>query len=131
MVVFVNLTPHNIDIYSADGHRLFTIPKSGKVARVEANPEVVGDVGGIPLRKVSYGDITVDGEPIFDYVARSVSSTGQVVYIVSIVVLQALKTKGYKLTTKSFRFVAPDTNPDSVVRDKDGNIIGVKAFQTI
>lgn len=40
--MLVNLTPHNIDIFSPNGEHLVSIPPSGDVARVSAFPVRVG-----------------------------------------------------------------------------------------
>jgi hypothetical protein len=49
------------------------------------------------------------------------------VYVVSTFVLLALKEKGIERKD----LLSPDTNPDSVIRDKDGKIIGIKYFQVL
>lgn len=58
--MFVNLTPHDIHVHHADG-TTFTIPRSGRVARVASLPVEVATADGIPVRETRYG--TVDGIP--------------------------------------------------------------------
>jgi len=115
-IKFVNLTPHQINIVNEKGEIILSIPPSGKVARVTARPVKVGEISGIPINKVEYGDIEGLPEP-----------QKGVIYIVSILVLQALKSKGIQRND----VLAPDTNPYSVVRDEQGRIIGVKAFMVL
>ena len=117
MVKFVNLTPHEVVVYSQDGKEIvLRIPPSGTIARVTTISRVVGYIDGIPVRKTEYDKIEGLPEPQED-----------TIFIVSTVLLVALKERGIKRTD----VVSPDTNPDSAVRDKDGRIIGVKYFQTL
>jgi hypothetical protein len=117
MVEFVNLTPHEVDIYSPDGKNIILqIPPSGKVARVSVKAELVGYVNGVPIRKTTYGDI--EGLP---------DQQPNTIYITSTIVLLALQAKGIRRSD----VLSPDTNPDSVVRDASGKIIGVKYFQVV
>jgi len=120
-VEFLNLTPHEVTIFDAEGKNvIMRIPPSGVVARVETVSEIIGycDAGQvkIPVRATRYGEIR--GLP---------EAKKGVIYIVSTVVLLALKAKGIKRND----VVAPDTNPDSVVRDEQGRVIGVKYFQVV
>ena len=120
-VKFVNLTPHEVTIFDPEGKNvIMRIPPSGMVARVSVVSDVIGyfstPQGNIPIRKTVYGEMQGLLEP----------SEGTI-YIVSTVVLLALKAKGIKRDD----VVAPDTNPDSVVRDPEGRIIGVKYFQVV
>jgi len=113
---FVNLTPHEITVFDSTGNVILRIPPSGQIARVSVTSTIVCKVGDIPVRKVIYGDVEGLPEPKDD-----------TVYIVSTVVLLALKEKGIIRED----VVAPDTNPDSAVRDDTGRIIGVKYFQVV
>jgi len=114
----VNLTPHEISICRIDKPTeiAMRIPPSGTVARVSTRSEVVGFIDDIAVRKTVYGDI--EGLP---------APKENTVYIVSTPVLMALKEKGIK----RFDVVAPDTNPDSVVRDPQGRVVCVKYFQIL
>ena len=113
---FVNLTPHEVVVYGDDGSIRLRIPPSGTVARVETRSVVVGEVNGVPVRATEYGDIVGLPGPEAD-----------TVYIVSTVLLIALRAKGINRDD----VVAPDTNPDSVIRDPEGRVIGVKYFQVV
>jgi len=115
---FVNLTPHEISICHPEKPTevCLKIPPSGIVARVDAKSEVVGFIDSFKVRRTVYGDVVGLPEP-----------QENTVYIVSTPVLMALKEKGIK----RFDVVAPDTNPDSAVRDPQGRIICVKYFQVL
>ena len=112
----VNLTPHEVVVYGEDGGIRLRIPPSGTVARVSTKSVIVGEINGVPVRATEYGDVTglPDPEP-------------GTVYIVSSVLLIALRAKGINRDD----VVAPDTNPDSVIRDPEGRVIGVKYFQVV
>jgi hypothetical protein len=117
MAGFINLTPHKVTIYSRDGKKIIAeIPPSGLVARVTVTSRIVGEIAGIPVRKAEYGEIENLPDPMHD-----------VYYVVSTVVLIALKEKGIHRPD----VIAPDTNPDSVIRDSEGRVIGVRFFQTL
>ena len=114
MTRFVNLTPHVITIVNDNGEKIIEIPPSGEVVRVNISQEIVRYVDGIPVKKTVFNDIQNLPEPQND-----------TIFIVSTIVLQALKDKGINRDD----VVAPDTN--SAVRDENGRIIGVKGFQVL
>jgi hypothetical protein len=110
----INLTPHDIKVYDAEGKNVIrTYPASDQVARVKSKAAVVGEVDGIPVVETRFSEITglPDEQP-------------DTVYIVSLLVLQAMEGDRDDL-------IAPDTGPGSVVRDENGQIIGVRRFQVI
>jgi len=121
-VKFVNLTPHAIVIFLPNGNKL-EIPPSGQVARVATYRNQVGTLstpeGEIPLVRVEYGE--VEGLP-----ERPEEGT---VYIVSLVVAQAVKASPSLAALWTGRLLVPDTSPQGAVRDSEGRIIGVKALQ--
>jgi len=111
MVKFVNLTPHEIVIFDNEGKNVIKrIPPLGQVARVSVKRTKVAEIDDIPVFRTEYGEVEGLPEPKED-----------TVYIVSILVLQALRGKRKDV-------VAPDTSPASVIRDSQGRIKGVKAF---
>jgi len=124
-IKFINLTPHPINLVDPATNKVFlTIPPSGKVARVKTMQKTVktidfdlnGYLTSVDIKKTEYGEIENLPEP-----------QPNTIYIVSTIVLVALRDKGIKRDD----IVAPDTTPNSVVRDEKGNIIGVKGFQTL
>ena len=114
-VRLVNLTPHEVVILDSSNNVVLRLPPSGTVARVATREEVVGTLNGIPVVKTTYGD--VEGLP---------APQPGVVYIVSLLVLQALAGKRSDL-------VAPNTSPTPLgaVRDNQGRIVGVRSFVTL
>ncbi|MEK4951905.1 hypothetical protein NST12_16560 [Bacillus sp. FSL W8-1127] len=113
---FVNLTPHTLTIVDDSGRAILSVAPSGNVARVATQQTVVGNVAGIDVVRTVFGD--VDGLP---------APQPDTVYIVSTLVLQALKANGVDRDD----VVAPDTSPTSVIRNADGQIVGVKRFQVL
>lgn len=102
----VNLTPH--DVVINDGT---VFPPSGMVARVATTQIQDGDINGIPVMKVSYGDIVDLPDPKPD-----------VVYIVSALVLSASKAVGRT------DCVSPNTSSTDTIRNDNGQIVSVPGF---
>lgn len=110
----VNLTPHDVHVYDENAQNIIrTYPASGTVARVKSSTEIVGEVDGVPVARTAFGEIEGLLEPQQD-----------TKYIVSLLVLQAAAGKRDDL-------LAPDTGPQSAVRDESGQIIGVRRFQVL
>lgn len=113
-VNIINLTPHDVHVYDAEGKRIIrTYPASGIVARVKSSTEIVGEVDGIPVARTAFGEIEGLPDPQSD-----------TKYIASLLVLQAAAGKRDDL-------IGPDTGPGSVVRDESGQIVGVRRFQIL
>ena len=112
----VNLTPHDLDVYDEAGEKkISTLPRSGEVARVLTQATKVGELEvsnghPVPVVETSYGET--------ENLPECQDGT---TYIVSIVVAQAVRGQRDDV-------VAPDTGPQSVVRDAKGNILGVRRF---
>lgn len=113
---FINLTPHVLNVVDDTGNTILSVAPSGTVARVTTQQTVAFRLGDIDVVRTVFGD--VDGLP---------SPQDDVVYVVSTLVLQALKANGVVRND----VVAPDTSPNSVVRNADGQIVGVKRFQVL
>jgi len=108
----VNLTPHPIRVVGEKGDLIVEIPPYGNVARVAVKKRLLGKIGGeIPVYKTEYGGVENLPKP-----------EDGTVYIVSSLVLSALKGAREDV-------VSPDTSPMGAVRDENGRITGVKAFQ--
>ena len=101
----INLTPHAISLN--DGT---TFPPSGRVARVAADLQQVGEIDGIPVYRQVFGD--VEGLP------AEIPGT---MYIVSGMVLAAVDRSDC---------VAPATGSRETVRDEAGHIVSVPGFVT-
>jgi len=106
----INLTPHNVVIVDEQGNVILDIPPSGQVARVRVKQTPTGEVCGIPVVQTT-----------FEGVENLPGPREGVIYVVSSMVAQVVSGRQ--------DVVAPDTSPESVVRDEDGRIVGVKRFQ--
>lgn len=107
-VAIINLTPHAVTFYAADGETIVnTVPSSG-VARAEQSRESMGDINGIPVSKTGYGK--VEGLP------KPAENT---IYIVSVLTAQAAKERNDLYIV------------DDIVRDTSGQILGCKALAQI
>jgi len=109
--VFINLTPHEINIYDESGELVETIPPSGKVLRLPTTDIEEFYIGEFPVRVREYTLPEDFPEP-----ARNVY------YIVSLPVLMALAVAGIERPD----MLAPDTS--KAIRDEKGRIIGVTGF---
>ena len=113
-VRIINLTPHELTLVGGNDTVIGRIAPTGQVARVITQATRVGQVmvGGyeVPIVSTAYGK--VENLP-----KRQIDTT----YVVSIMVVQALGGKRSDV-------VAPDTGPQSVVRDAQGQIKGVRRF---
>ncbi len=128
-IEYVNLTPHPIRVqvqglyvsgisfmpiapdYMATD--IIEIPPSGIVARVEVKQRKIKKEYGVMFVRHEYGEVHGIPEP-----------REKTIYIVSSFVLNALRRHGVNRDD----IVAPDTSPESVIRDDDGNIVAVRAF---
>lgn len=106
---FKNLTPHPVTIVVPGGECL-TLPPEGIVPRRETRTRDVGEIDGIPIVQNVLGPVIGLPEP-----------EEGVMYIVPFLVASALPERDDLL--------APDTTPESVVRDEQGRIVGVKRLQ--
>ena len=108
---FVNLTPHLIRVFKDNGE-IIEIPPSGIVARVRTETVKVGEIDGIDVVATRFGEVENLPPP-----------QEGVIYIVSTLVLSAI--------TDRYDVVAPDTSPQSAIRDESGRIVGVRRFQVM
>lgn len=113
MQPIVNLTPHPITLYSPNGMQ--EIPPSGQLARIRSSSQQVGEAGGVPIIR-----------PVFDEISGLPDPAPETLYIVSSVVLTALRANGIERDD----LIAPGTSPnDSAVRDpSSGKVIGITRF---
>lgn len=103
MKMFVNLTPHAIVIVVGD--TTLTIPPSGRVARVTSTSSPVGEVEGVPLHRVEFGQVEGLDNP-----------QEGIVQIVSAMVRAALPGR------------ADLASPGDLVRDSAGQVIGCRGL---
>lgn len=103
----VNLTPHEIVVVS-NGKRI-VYPPSGQVARLISSARHL-NIEGLPeVVEIEYVGVEGLPQPEFD-----------TVYLTSQLVAQ------YAAGIGRLDVLAPDTDPESVVRDKEGRIIAVR-----
>ena len=108
---FVNLTPHRVDLVLS-GDRRLCLPPSGAVTRVKMRCDGADEVSGVPV--VHACPEALEGLP---------EAVPGVMFVVSTFAAQAAAALG------RVDVVAPDTGPDSALRDADGRIVGVRRFQ--
>jgi len=133
MEKIINLTPHDVVIYK-DNKPVAVFPSAGSIRLTEKTKEA-RPIAGIPTVITEFDGVSV-------VLAQDFCTQVQnAVVIVSLPVLQAIKENPFlsekikkilkkkKVILKTI--VAPDTGNDSVIRNKKGQIIGVKRFKTI
>jgi len=136
---FINLTPHDIRIKDSRTGEMIEIKRSGFVARLQ---EVILDAGNLRLNEhviqlveKQYQEVMVNGKPFIQFIKRHPDYDRIHCVIVSLACLGPLTkivesaVKERKL--KGILVLAPDTGPDSVIRDEKGRVIGVKRLQLV
>ncbi len=103
----VNLTPHKVTL--VNGGLEWMIPPSGPAARVAVEKKKVGSYMTFPVYEQKFGEIENLPE-----------KTEGVTYIVSSLVLLAACGRD--------DLVAPDTSPESAIRDENGQIEAVQGL---
>lgn len=86
VIEFSSLCPHDVNIVLGNGEKII-VPQAGFTARCESRTEEVGNIAGIPLQSVRYGD--VEGLPPF---------VEGICYIVSRPVYEAAKASSRGVT---------------------------------
>ena len=102
--MFVNLTPHVINIVSPTGETIISLPPCGQIARVASRSEAAGNIEGVSLLRVTFGNI--EGLPL---------PADGVVYVCSALVRGA--------TTRT-----DVASPGDLVRGADGQPVGCKGL---
>lgn len=105
----LNYTPHTINVCDENGEVKESYNSSGS-ARVQTTQECVGMINGVKIYSTKYGE--VEGLP---------EENERTMILVSFLVKQALPERK--------DLICPNTTPGQVVRDENGQIIGVKSFQ--
>lgn len=124
----MNLTPHAINVYAPDPNNapvlIHTYPPSGYVARVMFEDSTkTGMFAGAPVYSVPNA-INVEIPGLYKFWSGSA-------YLVSRMVLDVFASDDESygwMKREGITILAPDTGPDSVVRDTEGKILGVTAF---
>lgn len=111
MATIKNLTPHTVSIVAEDGTVKVAFPSEG-IARAKQTTEVVGNLNGVELVSMKFGE----PEDLPEY-------TGGIYYVVSIITANAAKAVGRRVDDL---LITADP-----VRDADGRIIGCKRFALV
>ena len=105
-ITFINLTPHDVNLVDKDGNVILIVPASDKPLRLIEKRDIVGDINGIPLSRVSYA---------IDETTPLPNPDTDTFYIVSRVVAETFKRPDFIV-------------PDQTVRNDKGQIVGCKGF---
>lgn len=112
-----NMTPHPVAVADDDGRVVVRIPPSGATIRLR---ETVEPAGSIEIEGVEVPAVRkVLGEP--EGLPEGLEA-GDVLIVSAI----ALAPVSAALAGTGVTVVAPDTGPDSAVRDADGRIVAVR-----
>lgn len=84
MVNFVNLTPHDVNIFDDHDQEIMAIPASGTIARRSQREEILFVIDGIPITHQVFGEVQDLPEPQED-----------TIFIVSRLVAVALPDRRY------------------------------------
>lgn len=104
--MFVNLTPHSINVFDESNAPFLTLPPSGTVARCKATAVETERVDGVPVFQTTYGEVEGLPEP-----------EAGVLYVVSALVREAVKNSRKDVVS-----------PAEFVRNGVWEIIGCKGF---
>jgi hypothetical protein len=121
----INLTPHAITLRTPNGEDI-TIRPSGTVARVEMEED---DAGSIAMKQFSMG---LDSIPMIRRTAGRIVGIplGAEVYIVSSIVLDALRGETMRDRYRGVSIVAPDTGA-TAIRNEKGYVVAVTRLVTL
>jgi hypothetical protein len=103
--MFVNVTPHAVTIHQNGD--IMVVPASGVVARCATTDKIVGQIDGVDIHAMSYGEL--DGLP---------EPKENVIYIASMLAAQAAKRAG-----RSDVYA-----PGPAIRDDEGRIVGCQGL---
>ncbi len=113
---FRNFTLYTVNIFDAAGEKIILSVEPEKTqVRVDGKIMSLGAINGIPVITKRMGE--VNGLP---------EKQEDVYLLVSVIVLQAIKQDGNLY--ERVDVLCPDTGPESVVRNKNGQILGVRRF---
>lgn len=123
--ILLNCTPHEIKVFDLLGNVLATIPKSEYVVRLAQ------ELNGRPDKckfYSSYGSIPVTNPPKYLNVQGLPPKNDDCSYDIIVSSIVANELSCGNLPEHINRVYSPDSGPNGVVRDNDGNIIGTKAL---
>ena len=103
--MFVNCTPHPINLLDSENKLVMKLPKGDVVPRLTQTTKVEGEIHGVTITSTQFG--ATQDLP---------DSIEGVLYIVSRLVLQANPSRNDLVV------------PNELVRDAEGNILGCKSL---
>lgn len=103
--MIINLTPHELNVYDADGNWKFNLAPTYPPARVEEDRGQIGEVAGVPIWFTSFGEVEDLPEPEED-----------TIYIVSRMVKDRVPLRDDVLC------------PGTAIREGSGKIVGCIGF---
>lgn len=128
----INLTPHNITFVDSNGCKIDFL--SCGTIRLQEKVKSSDTIAHLHCVEFEFDGVSI-------IVNELPPIVGTPVVLVSLPVLMSLKSdkKTYQKVIKNLAekgivspiFLAPDTGPNSVVRDDQGNIIGVSRFRKL
>lgn len=116
----LNLTPHNLNIHLVDG-RVLVLPSEDTPARCVTEPQKPVALDGWPAEVPICTPQTFVG-------TEGLPENTRTNIVVSRVVADYLRSSG-GLRQRRGHVFSPDTGPNSVVRNEEGNIVGVRQLE--
>ncbi len=107
-VNFVNLCPHDINLYTNDGQFIMRFPRNSEAPRLVERREILGEIAGIRLNHVQ---MTLDGVNLPPHIPGTY-------YIVSRVLAEYARRSDF-------------LSPDELIRDEQGRVIGCTSFAVV
>ena len=118
---FVNLTPHEFNLYDEDGNVTLSVPASGVIARATETIVKQRTFFGAPMRRKEYSSLYFmnQSHKVIEYTPDESK-----INIVSTMCLPAIDSD-----LLGIAYIAPDTGVDTTVRNGRGQITGVRGWQ--
>lgn len=104
---FVNLTPHEINLFDEDGNEVVALAPTGDSVRIETERQKVGEADGVPIFEVEFGEVNGLPEP-----------NGDDIFIVG----------GFVNSHPEVSERDDVMSPGELIRDSDGNPVGAKGL---
>jgi hypothetical protein len=104
-----NFTPHTLVVFDDSGKVILSLPSEGQI-RVNETIKDIGKIHNVPIVSKQYGKAHLPAYADDEWL------------VVSKIVLDAMPDTP--------RLLAPDTSYNSVVKDKNSRILGVRRLQT-
>ena len=121
----LNLTPHDITVFKENGEKV-VIPSSGTLRLAE---EVLGteEVEGVECVRKRFTGVDIE-------LREGITADGVRVIVVSgisgmmFALSSEFRSELFRKIGGEVSIIAPDTGPQSVIKDEKGRIVGVRRF---